>query len=61
MTQATLEQLVQQFRNQPSENECVEFKEAKKNYDFRKLGKYFSALPMKPTLKERNVHGWCLV
>ena len=27
-----------------SENEIVEFKEAKNNYDFNKLGKYFSAL-----------------
>ena len=27
-----------------AENEIVEFKEAKRNYDFTKLGKYFSAL-----------------
>ena len=28
----------------PAENEIVEFKEAKNGYDFRKLGKYVSAL-----------------
>lgn len=28
----------------PAENEIVEFKEANNNYDFNKLGKYFSAL-----------------
>ena len=27
-----------------TENEVVEFKEVKESYDFRKLGKYFSAL-----------------
>jgi ATP-dependent DNA helicase RecG len=27
-----------------AENEIVEFKEANTNYDFNKLGKYFSAL-----------------
>ena len=27
-----------------SENEFLEFKEAKNNYDFDKLGKYFSVL-----------------
>ena len=33
-----------QLLNQPGENEVVEFKEAKKQYSFDKLGKYFSAL-----------------
>ena len=28
----------------PAESEVVEFKEAKDSYDFRKLGRYFSAL-----------------
>ncbi len=33
------------------ENEVVEFKEAKANYDFHKLGKYFSALSNEANLK----------
>jgi ATP-dependent DNA helicase RecG len=57
MTQVELEQLVQQLRNQPSENECLEFKEAKNNYDFRKLGKYFSALSNEANLKGKDF-GW---
>lgn len=32
------------LRSQVSETEVLEFKEAKNNYDFKKLGKYFSAL-----------------
>lgn len=35
-----------------SENEVVEFKEAKNNYDFTKLGRYFSAIS-----NEANLHG----
>ncbi|TRW49051.1 transcriptional regulator [Aliidiomarina halalkaliphila] len=34
-----------------SENEIVEFKEAKRNYDFNKLGRYFSALSNEANLK----------
>lgn len=34
-----------------AENEIVEFKEAKNNYDFSKLGKYFSALSNEANLK----------
>lgn len=33
------------------ENEIIEFKEAKKQYDFNKLGKYFSALSNEANLK----------
>lgn len=33
------------------ENEVVEFKEAKNNYDFRKIGKYFSGLSNEANLK----------
>ena len=36
-----------------SENEVVEFKEAKKSYDFTKLGKYFSALSNEANLKRQ--------
>ncbi|OFC72588.1 RNA-binding domain-containing protein [Alteromonas confluentis] len=34
-----------------SENEVVEFKEAKRNFDFAKLGKYFSALSNEANLR----------
>ncbi len=40
--------------NLPAENEVVEFKEAKDNYDFRKLGKYFSALCNEANLKHQT-------
>jgi ATP-dependent DNA helicase RecG len=37
--------------NMQGENEIVEFKEAKQNYDFHKLGKYFSAISNEANLK----------
>jgi ATP-dependent DNA helicase RecG len=42
-----------------SENEIVEFKEAKRSYDFTKLGKYFSALSNEANLKQRP-NAWLL-
>ena len=39
MTEVELRQLVDTFRNQSAETECVEFKEAKTTYDFGKIGK----------------------
>ena len=39
------------LRNLPAETEVVEFKEAKTNFDFSKLGKYFSALCNEANLK----------
>ena len=41
----------------PAENEVVEFKEARNNYDFSKLGKYFSALCNEANLK-REPAAW---
>ena len=40
-----------ELRGLPSETEVFEFKEAKNGYDFRKLGKYFSALSNEANLK----------
>lgn len=40
-----------------SENEVVEFKEAKNNYDFNKLGKYFSAISNEANLCGKP-YGW---
>lgn len=40
-----------------SENEVVEFKEAKTDYSFEKLGKYFSAISNEANLKNKS-YGW---
>ncbi|GAA0881586.1 hypothetical protein GCM10009120_01820 [Sphingobacterium siyangense subsp. cladoniae] len=40
-----------------SENEVFEFKEAKNNYDFTKLGKYFSAISNEANLSSKP-YGW---
>ncbi|MCP4132823.1 MAG: hypothetical protein GY754_17790, partial [bacterium] len=37
-----------------SETEIVEFKEAKSNYSFDKIGKYFSGLSNEANLKGRD-------
>lgn len=44
MTPKQLQDTLNNLRSLSAENEVVEFKEAKNNYDFTKLGKYFSAL-----------------
>ncbi len=51
MTIAELQHILNNLRNLLSENEIVEFKEAKTGYDFYKLGKYFSALSNEANLK----------
>jgi len=43
MTEEQLQILLNDLLSLPAENEVVEFKEAKNNYDFRNLCKYFSA------------------
>ncbi len=48
---AQVEQILDRLRALQAENEIVEFKEAKRGYDFRKLGKYFSALSNEANLK----------
>ena len=59
MTEIELKHLVTIFRNQTAETECVEFKEAKTNYDFSKIGKYFSALSNEANLKSKEC-AWLL-
>ena len=51
MTNDELQVILQPLRNLNAENEVVEFKEAKNTYDFKKLGKYFSALSNEANLK----------
>lgn len=54
MTEAKLIQKLNELRSLPAENEVVEFKEAKNDYDFSKLGKYFSALSNEANLKGKE-------
>ena len=46
MTETDLLNLLDELLALPAETEWVEFKEAKRNYDFNKLGKYVSALSL---------------
>lgn len=47
-----MSEMLNQLLSLRSENEIVEFKEAKTTYDFYKIGKYFSAL-----CNEANLNG----
>jgi ATP-dependent DNA helicase RecG len=57
MTPDDLTRLLDELRDLPHETEWVEFKEANNNFDFRKLGKYFSALSNEANLKQQAC-GW---
>ncbi len=59
MTEKDLIAKLDELRNLPAEKEIVEFKEAKKDYDFRKLGKYFSALSNEANLQNADF-GWLI-
>ena len=59
MTKAVLLQKLNELRRLPAETEVFEFKEARNNYDFNKLGKYFSALSNEANLKGRS-HAWLI-
>jgi ATP-dependent DNA helicase RecG len=54
MTESDLIKILSDLRGLPAETEVVEFKEAKANYDFSKLGKYFSALCNEANLKGKS-------
>ena len=49
--------MLEYLRHLPGETEIVEFKEAKNNYTFDKLGRYFSALANEANLR-RLPHAW---
>src|SRR5580658_8978357 len=51
MTTKKLQKTLAELLSLPGETEIVEFKEAKENFDFNKLGKYFSALSNEANLK----------
>lgn len=57
MTDRELQNLLDELLSLPAENEVVEFKEARNNFDFGELGKYFSALSNEANLKGRP-DGW---
>ena len=59
MQQVELIQLLDDLRTLPVETEWLEFKEAKNDYDFAKLGKYFSAIANEANLKGRD-YGWLI-
>jgi len=54
MTETDLLNLLDELLALPAETEWVEFKEAKWNYDFNKLGRYVSALSNEANLKNRD-------
>lgn len=60
MTEKELLQKLDELRSLPHETEWVEFKEAKDNFDFRKLGKYFSALSNEANLNKKTC-SWLLL
>ena len=49
-----IEKLFNEIKKMPMETECVEYKEAKNNFDFDDLGKYFSALSNEANLRGRT-------
>ena len=59
MTKKELYELLNELRSLPSETEWVEFKKAGNSYDFKKLGKYFSALGNEANLKGKP-YGWLI-
>ena len=59
MTEDELKKLLDEFLTLHSETEWLEFKEAKDNYDFNKLGEYFSALSNEANLKGKP-YGWLI-
>lgn len=52
MTEAELKAKIAEIRSLPAETEVVELKEAKNDFDFNKIGRYFSAL-----CNEANLNG----
>ncbi|MBU3203916.1 RNA-binding domain-containing protein [Clostridium algidicarnis] len=57
MDENELESILNELLLIPVEDECVEFKEAKQDYSFDKLGEYFSALSNESNLKNKR-YSW---
>jgi len=60
MTMAELRKILSELMALPAETEWVEFKEAKNNFHFDDLGKYFSALSNEANLKRQD-YGWLVL
>ena len=56
-TDELAEKLQEMLRNKRFEDEVVEFKEAKSNFSFQDIGKYFSALSNEANLRSKR-EGW---
>lgn len=56
-TDELAEKLQEMLRNKRFEDEVVEFKEAKSNFSFKDIGKYFSALSNEANLRSKR-EGW---
>ena len=54
MTEKDLYKILSDTTAHPAETEIIEFKEAKTNFDFGKIGKYFSALSNEANLKGKT-------
>src|SRR3990172_9020328 len=59
MTEKELIARLNELRRLPAETEVFELKEAKNNFDFNRLGKYFSALSNEANLKGKP-HAWLI-
>lgn len=59
MKQDELLLLLNELRSLPVESEWLEFKEARNQYPFSKLGRYFSAIANEANLKDRE-YGWLI-
>jgi len=59
MKNKNLNEILDNLLNLPAETEVVEFKEAKNDYSFDKIGKYFSALSNEANLK-RKPFAWLI-
>lgn len=52
-----IDEVLEELRGIPVEGECIEFKEAKKDFNFDDLGKYFCALSNEANLKNKR-YSW---
>lgn len=59
MTKTELENTLKSLIEIPDETEYIEFKEAKDDFEFEKLGKYFSAISNEANLKNKS-NGWII-
>lgn len=59
MNSDKLKKILNELRELPSETEWLEFKTATNSFDFKELGKYFSALSNEANLKGRDC-GWLI-